>query len=193
MVLIVGGGALGLLLLALIVVAAVSGAPSNTAQSSGGSGGQAENGGDAKESGSARKGGADRADQQQISVGATAELEDHTLSVEEVERNYSPRDQFGRAKSGNEFMRVWATIENTSNRPVSFNPFYFEVQDSNGIQQGPALMAEVPYGFESGNLAPKGKVEGNLVFEVPKNDNNLKLIYESNMFNGETVTVEPLR
>ncbi len=56
-----------------------------------------------------------------------------------------------------------------------------------------AFVPEVPYNLESGSLAPKGKVEGNMIFEVPRNDNNLKLIYTSNMFTGETVTVEPLR
>ncbi len=184
-----GCGGLGLLLLALMVVAIVSGSSNETAQSGGG-GGEEE---DKKATSKNKKGGADKVGQQQIAVGETAELEDQNFSVAEVERNYSPRDQFSRAEAGNEFMRVWVYIENTSSRPVSFNPFDFKVQESNGIQQTPGFMGEVPYRFESGELAPEGRVEGNLLFEGPQNDNNLKLIYETNMFRGETVTVEPLQ
>lgn len=194
-----GCGGVGLLLLALIVVTIVSGAPDNTATRpdntvTSGEGIVQANGDDANESESARQGGADRADQQQISVDETAELEDHTFSVEEVERNYSSGDEFSSPQSGKDFMRVWVNIKNTSsNRSVSFNPFSFEVEDSKGIQQGSTYVGEVPYEFESGELAPGGTVEGNIIFEVPQNDNNLKLLYEANMFSGEYITVEPLQ
>ena len=128
-----------------------------------------------------------------VAVGEPAELEDRTFTVTEVERNYAPRNRFSKAESGNEFLRVLVTLTNTSNRPINYNPFDFEVQDSNGVQKGQAFVSEVPNDLESGDLAPDGRVEGNMIFEVPRNDNNLKLIYTLNMFSGETVTVEPLQ
>lgn len=181
-----GCGGVGLLLLALIVVGIVSGASNNTAQ---GGGGQ-ESGESKNKSGSKSKGGSGSTTG---AVGESIELEDRTLTVAEVERDYTPQNRFTKAESGNEYLRVFVTMTNTSNRPIDYNPFNFEVQDSNGVQKNQAIVPEVPNNLESGNLAPDGKVEGNMVFEVPRNDNNLKLIYTTNMFSGETVTVEPLQ
>jgi hypothetical protein len=176
----------GLLLLALIVVGIVSSASNNTAQSGGGE----ENNEDEKKSESKSKSGSDSPT---VAVGEPAELDDRTLTVTEVERDYTPSNRFTKAESGNQYLRVFITMTNNSRRDIDYNPFNFEVQDSNGVKKNQAIVPEVPNNLESGNLAPKGKVEGNMVFEVPRNDNNLKLIYTSNMFSGETVTVEPLR
>lgn len=187
MVGLLGCGGVGLLLVALVVVAIVSGAPSNTAQS----GSEQESGDDEKKSGSKNKGSG--SDNPTVAVGESAELDDRTLTVTEVERNYTPQNRFSKAESGNEYLRVYVTMTNTSNRDIDYNPFNFEVQDSSGVQKNQTYVPEVPYNLESGSLAPKGKVEGNMIFEVPRNDNNLALIYTSNMFSGETVTVEPLR
>jgi hypothetical protein len=183
---VLGCGGVGLLLLALIVVGIVSSASNNTAKS----GGEEENGEDEKKSASKSKSGSGSVT---VAVGEPAELDDQTLTVTEVDRNFSPNNRFSKAERGSEYLRVYVTLTNTSNRDISYNPFDFEVQDSNGVQKNQSYVSEVPYKFESGSLAPKGKVEGNLVFEVPQNDNNLKLIYTSNMFSGDTVTVEPLQ
>lgn len=187
-----GCGGVGLLLLGLLVAAIVGGASNNVATSGGGA--VEANDGRADESAPASGNGSGDVGGQQIAVGETIELEDHTFTVEEVERNYLSGDEFSRPQSGNEFTRVWVNITNTSsNRSVSFNPFSFEVQDSSGVQQGTTYVGEVPNEFESGELAPGGTVEGNMVFEVPQNDNNLQLLYEVNMFSGESVTVGPLQ
>ena len=181
-----GCGGVGLLLLALIVVGIVSGASNNTAQSGGGK----ESGENKSKAGSKSKGGSGDVT---AAVGEPVELEDRTFTVAEVERDYAPRNRFSKAESGNEYLRVLVTMTNTSNRPIDYNPFNFEVEDSNGVRENQAIVPEVPNNLESGNLAPDGNVEGNMIFEVPRNDNNLKLIYTTNMFSGETVTVEPLR
>jgi hypothetical protein len=173
------------LVLALLVVAIVSGPTNKTAQSGGGG----QENGEEKKKASKSKGGSDNIE---VAVGETAELDDRTLTVAEAERNYSPSNRFSKAERGNEFLRMWITLTNTSDRPISYNPFDFEVQDSNGVQKNAAFVSEVPYRLESGDLAPNGKVEGNLVFEVPQRDNNLQLIYTTNMFSGETITVRPL-
>ena len=111
----------------------------------------------------------------------------------EVERDYTPQNRFSKAESGNEFMRVFVRLVNTSNRPIDYNRFDFEVQDSNGVQKRASTIPELPRELDHGDLAPDGTVEGNMVFEVPRNDNNLALIYTTNMFSGETITVRPLQ
>lgn len=181
-----GCGGIGLLLLALIVVAIVSGAPDNTAKSGSG---QDEGEGE-KKSAPKSKGGSDSVT---VAVGETAELDDRTLTVAEVESNYAANSRFSRVESGNQNLRVWVTLTNTSNRSISYNPFDFQVQDSNGVQTRISPMPETPNELRSGELAPEGRVEGNLVFEVPENDNNLSLIYTTNAFSGETITVRPLQ
>ena len=130
----VAGGGLGLLLLALIVVAFVSGAPNNTATNTAESGGGQEEGESEKEPPSKGKKGT--SDSVTVAVGEPAELEDRTLTVAEVERGYTPQNRFSKAESGNEFMRVFVRLVNTSNRPIDYNRFNFEVQDSDGVQGG---------------------------------------------------------
>jgi hypothetical protein len=145
-----GCGGVGLLLLALLVVGIVSSASNNTAQSGGGQ----ENGDDEKKSESKSKSGSDSPT---VAVGEPAELDDHTLTVTEVERNYTPNNRYSKAERGNEYLRVFITITNTSRQDINYNPFNFEVQDSNGVQKNQSFISEVPYNLESGSLAPKEK------------------------------------
>jgi Domain of unknown function (DUF4352)/zinc-ribbon domain len=179
------GGLVGLLLVALLVVAAVSGPANQTAQSEGG--GQ-EDGDDEKKPAEKKKSGAENA---QVAVGETAELRDRTLVVNEVQKGYPPPRQI-RIEPGNELLRVYVTLRNTSNQAFSYNPLNFKVQDSNGVQESRQVMMGLPYPIEPGSLAPEGTMEGNLVFEVPQGDSNLQLIYEANPIQRQTITVGPL-
>jgi hypothetical protein len=124
-------------------------------------------------------------------VGEAAELGDRVLTVNEV-TGYASPNQFRRPAQGNEYIRVYITLRNTGNQPFSYSPLNFKVQDSNGVQKNYETFSEMPYRFENGSLAPDGQVEGNLAFEVPQGDNNLRLIYETNAIQGRTITVGPL-
>jgi hypothetical protein len=63
------------------------------------------------------------------------------------------------------------------------------VQDSNGVQHRGQALTELPYPVRPGTLAPGGTLEGNLVFEVPRGDSGLSLLYEPFERNVGTVTV----
>jgi hypothetical protein len=183
-----GCGGLGLLVLALLVVAIVSGPTNETAQSEG-EGGQEDSESENKPTPKKNKSGSDN--NVEAKVGERATLDDRTLVVNEVE-GYAPPNQSRRPQQGNEYIRVYLTLRNTGDQPINYNPFDFKVQDSNGVQKNEETFSEMPYRLESGSLAPEGTVEGNLAFEVPQGDNNLRLIYETNAFDKRTITVGPL-
>jgi hypothetical protein len=159
------GGLVGLLLVALIVVAAVSGPTDETAQSVGE--GQ-ENDEEEKKPAETKKSGSENP---VVAIGEPAELRDRSLLVNEVQHNYPPA-RFQKLEPGNDLMRIYITLRNTGDQAINYNPLDFKVQDSNGVQKNYQIMSELPSSLEYGSLAPDGRVEGNLAFEVPQGDNN---------------------
>lgn len=74
---------------------------------------------------------------------------------------------------------------------MSYNPFDFTMQNSQGqILDGAFTLAEQDKQLSSGELAPKGKVNGVLVFEQPKGDTGLQLIYQPNFWNDGKIKIE---
>jgi len=125
----------------------------------------------------------------EVAVGETAELRDRTLVVNEVERNYFPSNRFSRVEPGNELVRVYVTLENSSEQPFNYNLNDFEIQDSNGVQKTPTTITELPNRVEFGDVAAGGTMQGNMVFEVPQGDSGLELVYETDIVSKRTVTV----
>ena len=75
--------------------------------------------------------------------------------------------------------------------PVSYNPFDFKIKDSNGtITDCDSETYSLEDYLESGQLAENGKITGLLVFEVPKSDNNLSLIYEPSFWSNKKVEIK---
>jgi hypothetical protein len=184
------GGLVALLLVALLVVAVVSGPPSQTAQSGGG--GQDNDGSEEKEEKKPAKKKMSGPENVEVAVGETAELSDRTLIVNEVQHGYPPQ-RYQRLEPGTELLRVYVTLKNTSNQAFNYNLNNFQVQDSNGVQKNPTTVTDLPYRVEYGDLAAGGTMEGNIVYEVPEGDRNLKLVYEANPFQRQTITVGPLQ
>jgi Domain of unknown function (DUF4352) len=111
-------------------------------------------------------------------VGESAELEDRALVVNDVQRNFTPESRVGQPKVGNELVRVFVTLTNTSNQPFAYNPNNFKVQYSSGVQRIPHSVPDLPYPVRHGSLAPGGPLEGNMVFEVPQGDRGIHMVYE---------------
>ena len=184
------GGLVTLLLVALLVVAIVSGPTNQTAQSGGGGqeDGSEEEEKEEKKPAPKKKSGPENVE---VAVGETAELQDRSLAVNEVQHGYPPPRQI-RMDPGHELLRVYVTLRNTSDQDFSYNLLNFKVQDSNGVQESRQVIPDLPYRIEPGSLAPDGTLEGNLVFEVPQGDSNLLLIYEANPITKQNITVGPL-
>ena len=172
--------------------------PNSTAAQSSGGGEQEDNGADETKTASNDKEGG--ADDSKVAVGETAELDDRTITVLEVERNYDPSGEF-EPEPGNEFLRMRITLTNTSNQPFEYDLGSFEVMrpTNNGMFER-ASTAPIDLNEKEGDiylrqsdLAPGSKVEGNIIFEVPQNDNNLVLRHVGGVgMRAKAITVGPL-
>ncbi len=125
-------------------------------------------------------------------VGDTIEIDGKRITVKNVKRNYSTGNEFLSPKSGNEFVKVYIKIVNTSEKEISINSWYFKIQDSKGlIKSDSTATYSSDDHFEYSKLAPGGTTEGAVVFEVPKNDSGLKLIYDcSSLFSNKKITIK---
>lgn len=123
----------------------------------------------------------------EYAVGEEVKQGDITLTVTEVQRNYTSSDGFSKPESGKEFVRVNVKLVNGSSVTESYNEFDFKVQTSTGNRLDPTFIANAPNELQSGDLASGGSVVGNVVFEVPRDDKNLKLIYDGSFFSNEVL------
>lgn len=124
-------------------------------------------------------------------TGDTASFKDKSISVKEVQRNYTTGNQYLKAEPGKEFVIVTIHIVNNSDSKMDYNTFEFKMQDSNGVQQSESFTALTTGKLNSGSLAPGGKVTGKLAYEVPKGDKGLKLLYESmSLFDNQAITFD---
>ncbi len=118
-------------------------------------------------------------DNKEYKVGETVMVNNHALTVTNVQRNYSTGNKYMAPGSGNEFIKVTLKLENKSSGNINVNSYDFKVQDGNGSASYPKSPTyALDDKFDSAQLAPNGSKTGSLVFEVPKSDQNLKLIYK---------------
>lgn len=179
------GGLIALLLVALLVVAIVSGTSSTTAPSNQQQG-QEQTSGTNKTANKAKS----DSNSVEVGVGETATLRDRTFTVNDVQRDFKPQNRFNKTQPGNEFVLTAITLKNTGNDTIHYNINDFKMQDSNGVQKNGETMTELPNRIDFGELAPGGTLQGNLVFQAPQGDSNLKLVYQTDIFTKQTVTVD---
>lgn len=122
-------------------------------------------------------------------VGDTIRLGDNRLTINETKK--SQGKDYDKPKSGNEFVIVKVTIENAGKSEISYNPFDFKIQNSQGqITDYAFTTVNQDTALQSGDLAPGGKVSGTLAFEAPKNDPKLQLQYKPGFFSGDMIKVD---
>jgi len=99
------------------------------------------------------------------------------VTVTKTER--SAGDEFNTPKAEKEYLIVHLTLKNVGTVKAHYNPLDFKIKDSNGnITEKDFNTVDKDTALSYGELAPGGTVSGTVVFEVPKNDSNLTLIYE---------------
>ena len=114
---------------------------------------------------------------------------DKTLAVTSF-APFATSNEFDVPPEGKERYMVGVTITNESDQPVSYNCFDFKIEDSNGNRTDEVFAMNVPNKLNSGELAPGGKVSGNMVFEVPTGDTNLKLICTPSFWSNKRISVK---
>lgn len=121
-------------------------------------------------------------------VGDEIKENDIAPAVTDVQRNYSTGEEFAITPgAGFEYIRVNVKLVNNSSKAQSYNPLDFKVQNSTGNRKDSTYIGEVPNELNYGELASGGSVVGNLIFEVPKDDSNLKLIFNPIFWGTEVV------
>lgn len=122
--------------------------------------------------------------------GEQAILGNGAITVTNVER--SQGSEYSKPKSGKEYVVVSLKIENKGKDNLSYNPFYFKMQNSQGQQEDYTITMGVndDTQLNSGELIPGGSVEGTLVFEEPKGDTGLILIYNDNLWSSKELKIK---
>jgi hypothetical protein len=126
--------------------------------------------------------------EKEFSVGDKVKLESNVLTVKEVKK--SQGDEFDRPKEGYEYVILSVEIENDGDDRISYNPYDFEMSNSQGnITDITFTTIDTDTALSSGELAPGGKVSGTLAFEQPINDTKLQLLYTPSFWSDKTITI----
>lgn len=127
--------------------------------------------------------------QTEFNLGEQIKLGDAIVTVTNVQKTAG--SDFDTPQQGNEFVIVTVKIENGGTENVSYNPFDFQMKNSNGqITDQTFTTITNDTSLNSGELAGGGFVEGTIPFEAPIGDAGLQLIYQPNFWDdAETITI----
>lgn len=115
----------------------------------------------------------------EFSQNETVSFKGVDFTVTNVEKTVG--GEFDTAKEGYEYVIVSIKIENKSEEKISYNPFDWQMENSNGQEESTTFTTvDSDTALSSGDLNAGGVVEGTLAFEQPQGDTGLKLNYYAN-------------
>lgn len=127
-------------------------------------------------------------EKKEYGINEEARLGDGAITVTKVEK--SQGNDWDKPKSGKEYVIVTVSIENKGNKNLSYNPFYFTMQNSQGQQEDQAFTTiDNDTSLQSGELIPGGKVSGTIAFEQPKGDKGIILVYKDNIWSSKELKI----
>ena len=133
--------------------------------------------------------GADDYSEAEYAYGETAELDGVSIRILSVEHSSGYTENFRTISPTNdsdEFVIVELEIKNTSGKTKSYRELNYSVQTSDGVIHSAGFpMYDTGNNLGSGQLAAKETKTGKIVLQAPKGDNDLILIYKSNMFSNK--------
>ena len=122
-------------------------------------------------------------------IGDIVELDGASVVVNKVSKVNG--DDWNHPKNGHEYVIVEVTIRNESTSSISYNPFDFKMQNSQGVITDQTFWtSDRNTDLDSGELAPGGSITGTIPFEEPIGDPELTLIYEGNFWSNSQIRIE---
>lgn len=112
--------------------------------------------------------------------GETATFGQFEVKVNDVDRDYSPKNSYFSAADGKEYVVVNVTVKNIGSDSKYISSYDLKMND--GGTTGSPSFYDVEPSFDGGNLAAKASLTGNLMYEVRKDADNLKLQYETTVY-----------
>lgn len=123
------------------------------------------------------------------SIGEEVKLNDNVLIVNKAEK--SNGTDFDKPQDGKEFVIVNVTIKNGGKDEITYNPYDFEMANSQGqITDQAFTTVNTDTALQSGKLSTGGTVTGTIAFEQPTGDTGLVLKYKANMFSNNEVKIK---
>ncbi len=124
-----------------------------------------------------------------FNVNETAVLDGVHYTVTKVK--HSKGDDWDEPSKGNEYVIVTIKIENKSEEKISYNALDWKMINSQGQEDNETFTTiDTDTNLSSGDLIAGGTKTGTIVFEEPKDDDSLKLVYYSNLFWDESYAFE---
>lgn len=121
--------------------------------------------------------------------GDAATLGDGVIKVTKVEK--SQGNDWDKPKSGKEFVIITVSIENKGKNKLSYNPYDFKLQNSQGQQESITFTTiNSDTSLSSGELVAGGKVSGTIAFETTKGDKGLSLIYSDSILSSKELKIK---
>lgn len=125
----------------------------------------------------------------EILVGESAELEGLRLTVNDVERATS-WGMFEKAETGKEFVILDVLLENIADKTQAYNTLDFRIQTAGGQVLDSFGGPIVENALHSGDLIEKGKVQGKISFEIPKEEDHQYILYKPNAWKADRIIVQ---
>lgn len=120
-------------------------------------------------------------------VGEAINIKGEELTVTAVNKDYKSGNQFFKPGSGNQYIKTEITIKNNTDDTIDVSPFEFKILDSNGVYHDVTYILDKT--LDSTKIAKGGNISGSMAFEVPKNDQNLKLIYTPSFWSNDHIEI----
>lgn len=111
-------------------------------------------------------------------------------SITKVEKTQG-NNEYIKPKDGYEYVKVTIKIENKSNEKISYNALDWQMVNEDGVEDAwGTYTGDDDIELSSGELDAGGKIEGTLVWEQKKGDNNLRLRYYYNALLEDKYTIQ---
>lgn len=121
-------------------------------------------------------------------VGETIDIKGEELTVKTVKKNYESGNQFLKPDTDNQYVKIDLSIKNNTDSSIDVASYEFNILDSNGVYHDANYILKDP--LTSTKIAKGGNLSGSISFEVPKNDDNLKLIYTPSLWSDDHVEIK---